>query len=87
MPEMNGLEASSEIRKIETTKKTPIIAVTAGVTDINREKCFSSGMDDFTSKPVTKMKLENLVQKWFVKKKQHSVNHYIANLIQLFYIK
>jgi PAS domain S-box-containing protein len=66
MPEMNGHEASSEIRKIETAKKTPIIAVTAGVTEGNKEKCFSCGMDDFASKPITKKKLENLISKWLL---------------------
>ncbi len=68
MPEMNGHEATNTIRKLETNKKIPIIAVTAGVTDGNRDKCFACGMDDFTSKPVTKTKLKLLLQKWLVTK-------------------
>ena len=66
MPEMNGHEATAEIRKLETDKKTPIIAVTAGVTHGSREKCFAYGMDDYTNKPVTKTKLEQLIHKWLL---------------------
>jgi len=67
MPEMNGHEATTEIRKFETDKKTPIIAVTAGVTHGSREKCFAYGMDDYTNKPVTKTKLEQLILKWLLR--------------------
>lgn len=66
MPEMNGHEATAEIRKLESNKKTPIIAVTAGVTHGSREKCFAYGMDDYTNKPVTKTKLEQLINKWLL---------------------
>jgi CheY-like chemotaxis protein len=50
MPNKNGYEAATEIRAIETSSKTPIIAVTAGILIGEKEKCFDSGMDDYMPK-------------------------------------
>ncbi len=51
MPEMNGFEATENIRK--TLKSTiPIIALTADVTKVDMEKCMAVGMNDYISKPV-----------------------------------
>ena len=53
MPVMNGFDAATEIRKLPDNQKAtvPIIALTASaLTDI-REKVFSSGMNDYVSKP------------------------------------
>ncbi len=54
MPTMNGLEATSEIRKIEqqTGRRTPIIAVTARAMLGDRETCIEAGMDGYVSKPI-----------------------------------
>ena len=59
MPEMDGLEATKHIRKIEekTKKHIPIIALTARVLIKDRETCLEAGMDDYISKPVTKDEL------------------------------
>jgi len=52
MPEMDGYEATVQIRKLITKKsKTPIMAMTANVIKEEIEKCFSSGMNDFIAKP------------------------------------
>ncbi len=54
MPEMDGLEASAEIRRIEQASGTriPIIAMTAQTMKGDRDNCFAAGMDAFVSKPI-----------------------------------
>jgi CheY-like chemotaxis protein len=50
MPVVDGFEAASAIRN-RLGVGTPIIAVTAGAFDSDRERCFACGMDDFLTKP------------------------------------
>lgn len=64
MPIKNGYEAAMEIRKFNTTKRIPIIALTAGVFNGEKEKCLASGMNDFLSKPIVKKDLESILLKW-----------------------
>ncbi|MBU1696404.1 MAG: PAS domain S-box protein, partial [Proteobacteria bacterium] len=55
MPGMDGLEATRQIRKIESEsdrKRIPIIAITAHAMKKDRDKCLSAGMDDYVSKPM-----------------------------------
>lgn len=62
MPIMDGFKATQKIRQIEksTGTHTPIIAVTANAFPEDKEKCLSSGMDDYISKP---FQPEDLVRK------------------------
>lgn len=65
MPEMNGFEAASAVRRLEGEDKSAIIlAVTADAMKGAAEKCKLAGMDDYISKPVDKEKLASLLMKW-----------------------
>nr|WP_315147095.1 PAS domain S-box protein [uncultured Flavobacterium sp.] len=68
MPIMNGYEAATEIRKIPKYKNVPIIALTAGILNGEREKCLEFGMNDYLSKPILAKDLQEMIQKWvFIK--------------------
>ena len=67
MPEMDGLEATRQIRKIETERgyqRTPIIAATAHVLEEDRDRCRLAGMNDFIPKPIRKPQLDQTLEKW-----------------------
>jgi CheY-like chemotaxis protein/nitrogen-specific signal transduction histidine kinase len=59
MPEMNGYEATSAIREQEgQDAHTPVIAMTAGARESDREQCAISGMDDYVAKPLDQVRLD-----------------------------
>ena len=65
MPEMDGYEATRLVRRVEGPHRhTPIIAITASAMASDRERCLSSGMDDFLSKPVNPVDLLALLPQW-----------------------
>ena len=57
MPEMDGWEATSIIRKSQRNKDIPIIAVTANSSDADKERCREVGMNGFVAKPTSSKKL------------------------------
>src|SRR5690606_12247534 len=64
MPNMNGIEATKEIRKLQKSFHVPILALTAGTMSGEKERCLEAGMDDFMSKPVVKQTIANMFTKW-----------------------
>lgn len=62
MPEMDGYEATMYLRERGFTH--PIIALTAGTTIEERQKCIDSGMDDILTKPYTATDIEQIMCKW-----------------------
>jgi signal transduction histidine kinase/CheY-like chemotaxis protein len=67
MPELDGYEATSAIRREESgsgRSHIPILALTAGVVAGERERCLRAGMDDYISKPVDRNTLEAALERW-----------------------
>ncbi len=65
MPEMNGVEATHEIRALEGHKSAvPIIAVTAHAMHGDRETYLAAGMNDYVSKPIDPKLLLDAIARW-----------------------
>jgi len=71
MPEMDGFEATREIRRHEgESVHTPIIAMTANAMKGDRDRCLEAGMDDYLSKPVTPSALKAILKKYLTHEKE-----------------
>ncbi len=67
LPEVDGFNATRQIRQNEMatrTPRTPIVAVTAEVLGDSRERCLASGMDDCLTKPIRRSELEATLKRW-----------------------
>ena len=65
MPEVDGFEATREIRKIQeaTGQQIPVIALTAHASAADRKRCLAAGMDEYISKPIRAAELYEIIDR------------------------
>jgi CheY-like chemotaxis protein len=65
MPDLDGLEATRQIRAVEgPNRRVPILAITAGTVPGVRQACLQAGMDDFLAKPFALSTLRRKASHW-----------------------
>jgi CheY-like chemotaxis protein len=66
MPELDGFEATAELRNLErvTGRHTIVVAMTANVLEGAREACLHAGMDDYVTKSVKSGDLIEIIRRW-----------------------
>lgn len=71
MPDMDGLETTRHIREkeksINKSEHLPIVALTAGALQEEKDRCLAAGMDDFLTKPIHVGQLEDMIRKYLQK--------------------
>ncbi|MCL2185981.1 MAG: ATP-binding protein [Treponema sp.] len=92
MPDMDGIEAAAEIRKLGDKQKTlPVIALTANAVQGAKEMFLLNGFNDFISKPIDMDKLTSLLLEWLPGEKilqitnmENSADHEKSGLQEIF---
>ncbi len=66
MPEMDGFEATAQIRAIHSApgRRTAIVALTANALKEDRKRCLDAGMDDYIAKPYTGAEMQAVLRRW-----------------------
>ncbi len=64
MPEMDGYQAMTAIRKQKAFEKLPVIALTAKAMKGDRAKCIEAGANDYLAKPIDREKLLSMIRVW-----------------------
>ena len=75
MPEMDGYEATAEIRRRPDSKsRLPIVAVTAQAMQGDQAHCLAAGMDDYISKPVKQEDFARALKWWVPRQNRERKN-------------
>jgi two-component system, sensor histidine kinase and response regulator len=75
MPEMDGYEATRQIRSREAAgNRIPIVALTAHAMKGSDAECKAAGMDDYLSKPIDRAQLAACLERWLQAEKQLLAN-------------
>lgn len=64
MPEIDGVEATKQIRLLQEYSDVPIVGITAGNILGEKEKCLHAGMSDFLTKPIRQQDLASVLEKY-----------------------
>ncbi len=86
MPNMNGIEATKQIleyEKVNNLTHTPIIALTANALKGDRERFLSAGMDEYLTKPLSKIELSEVLENFLLKHKEEIWMSYRINLQEI----
>jgi signal transduction histidine kinase/CheY-like chemotaxis protein len=86
MPEMDGFEATAALRRREAaggSARVPIVALTAGAVEGDRDKCLAAGMDDYLPKPFSIEQLEEVLRRWLPQGpvEEHVDSRFLENLL------
>lgn len=73
MPKMNGFDLTTGIRSLNDGREVPIIALTAGILNGEKEKCLAIGMNDYLSKPVLQDTLRSIVERWLTEEQKQLI--------------
>ncbi|MEL6194944.1 MAG: response regulator, partial [Bacteroidota bacterium] len=69
MPEMDGVTAAEEIRKMDLSSQPIILAMTANASKDDRDRCLNAGMNDFITKPIKLEGLRDFLKKYLLTEK------------------
>jgi two-component system sensor histidine kinase/response regulator len=84
MPEMDGFEATAEIRSLESAaRRTPIVAMTASALPEDRARCLAVGMDDYLSKPLDRQQLQDVLKRWLPPTTEESGSARVSTLASI----
>jgi CheY-like chemotaxis protein len=78
---MDGMTATRKIRESETSRHTPIIALTANAMTGDRELCEAAGMDGYLTKPIEVERLRNILAKFGLQKADAAIAGSVADAL------